>query len=377
MKSLASDHTIGRGYDAGDRTDQPAGGQRAPAAAATAPTRVRPFEERDRAAWNAFVHAHPEGTFFHQAEWRDVLQRAFGHRPHYLLAERGGEIRAVLPLAEVKSLLFGHALVSTPFCVYGGIVAADAAAHGALEDAACQLARDLRVDHLEMRNRRRMHPDWAAKDLYFTFRKPIDADAESNMLAIPRKQRAMVRKGIKEGLRAEIDPYFDRHYRMYSSSMRNLGSPIFARRYLEILKETFGDACDVVTILKDDDPVASVLNFYFRDEVLPYYGGGTARARALAANDFMYWQVMDHARQRGCRVFDYGRSKRDTGAFDFKTNWGFEPSQLFYEYYLVRRKDMPNLSPSNPRFGTAIRLWQHLPVKVTQLVGPHLAKYLG
>ena len=208
MKSLASDVAIvGSGSPAHRESAVPAAPRAEPA---PAPTRVRPFEERDRAAWNAFVHAHPEGTFFHQAEWRDVLQRAFGHRPLYLLAERGGEIRAVLPLAEVKSLLFGHALVSTPFCVYGGIVAADAAAHGALEDAACQLARDLRVDHLEMRNRRRMHSDWAAKDLYFTFRKPIDADAESNMLAIPRKQRAMVRKGIKEGLRAEIDPHFDR-----------------------------------------------------------------------------------------------------------------------------------------------------------------------
>ena len=377
MKSLASDQTFGRGYDAGQRTNAPSASHATPAVAAAAPTRVRPFEERDRAAWNAFVHAHPEGTFFHRAEWRDVLQRAFGHRAHYLLAERDGEIRAVLPLAEVKSLLFGHALVSTPFCVYGGIVSADAAGHAALEEAACRLAQEHQVDHLEMRNRRRLHPDWAAKDLYFTFRKPIDADAERNMLAIPRKQRAMVRKGIKEGLRAEVDSSVDRHYRMYSSSMRNLGSPIFARRYLEILKEAFGDACDVVTILKDDEPVASVLNFYFRDEVLPYYGGGTARARALAANDFMYWQVMERARQRGCRVFDYGRSKRDTGAFDFKTNWGFEPSQLFYEYYLVRRKDMPNLSPSNPRFGTAIRVWQHLPVRVTQLVGPHLAKYLG
>ena len=338
---------------------------------------VRGFTEADREAWNAYVHAQPEGTFFHLAEWQDVLTRAFGHRTHYLLAERKGAIVGVLPLAEVKSLLFGHALVSTPFCVYGGIVADDAAALAALTEAACARARGLGVDHLEMRNRRRQHPDWPVKELYVTFRKAIDPDAEKNMLAIPRKQRAMVRKGIKEGLRAEVDQHFDRHYWMYSSSMRNLGSPIFARRYLEILKETFGDACDVVTILKDDDPVASVLNFYFRDEVLPYYGGGTSRARALAANDFMYWQVMERARQRGCRVFDYGRSKRDTGAFDFKTNWGFEPEQLFYEYYLVRRKDMPNLSPSNPRFGAAIRLWQHLPIRVTQLVGPHVAKYLG
>jgi len=338
---------------------------------------VRSFVEGDRQAWNAFVLANPEGTFFHLAEWQDVLHRAFGHRTHYLLAERNGEVRGVLPLAEVKSLLFGHALVSTPFCVYGGIVAADEVANAALEKAACALARDLGVDHLEMRNRKRQHPDWPCKDLYVTFRKPIDADSEKNMLAIPRKQRAMVRKGIKEELRAEIDEDVGRIYDMYSESLRNLGTPMFGKRYLEILKETFGEACDIVTILKGDQAVASVLNFYFRDEVLPYYGGGTQEARAVAGNDFMYWQVMERARERGCRLFDYGRSKRGTGAFDFKTYWGFEPEPLYYEYFLVKRTEMPNLSPTNPKYGKAIDLWRKLPLKLTQLVGPPVAKYLG
>ena len=180
----------------------------APAAARevvrTARVEARVFKESDRAAWNSFVHAHPDGTFFHLAEWQDVLRRAFGHATHYLLVEDRGAIRGVLPLAEVKSLVFGHALVSTPFCVYGGIVAADAGAREALETAACDLARKLGVDHLEMRNRRRAHPGWPCKDLYVTFRKEISADAEQNMLAIPRKQRAMVRKGMKAGLRSEV-----------------------------------------------------------------------------------------------------------------------------------------------------------------------------
>jgi len=338
---------------------------------------ARACSESDRAAWNAFVRSHPDGTFFHLAEWQDVLRRAFGHATHYLLVEELGEIRGILPLAEVKSLVFGHALVSTPFCVYGGIVAADEAARTALETAACELARKLGVDHLEMRNRRRSHPGWACKDLYVTFRKEISADAEQNMLAIPRKQRAMVRKGIKEGLRAEIDLRVDRHYDMYSESLRNLGTPVFSKRYLELLKEIFGDACDIVTILKGDRAVASVLNFYFRDEVLPYYGGGTQEARAVAGNDFMYWHVMERARERGCRIFDYGRSKRGTGAYDFKTYWGFEPEPLYYEYFLVRRREMPNLSPTNPRFGKAIDVWRRLPLRFTQLVGPPLAKYLG
>jgi FemAB-related protein (PEP-CTERM system-associated) len=338
---------------------------------------VRAAVDGDRSAWNEFNLSRPEGTFFHSFEWRDVLVRAFGHRTHYLLAERDGVVAGLLPLAEVKSLLFGHALVSTPFCVYGGVVADDEAAHAALTAAACELARDLGVDHLEMRNRRRQHPDWPMKDLYVTFRKSIDPDAEKNMLAIPRKQRAMVRKGIKEELRAEIDEQVDRHYDMYSESLRNLGTPVFSKDYLRVLKEVFGGACDILTILKGDRAVASVLNFYFRDEVLPYYGGGTQEARAVAGNDFMYWQVMERAREKGCRIFDYGRSKRGTGAFDFKTYWGFEPEPLYYEYYLVKRKEIPNLSPTNPRFGKAIELWRKFPLRFTQLVGPPVAKYLG
>jgi FemAB-related protein (PEP-CTERM system-associated) len=338
---------------------------------------VRPFLESDRAAWNAFVHAHRDGTFFHLAEWQDVLRQAFGLRSRYLLAQRNGAICGILPLAEVKSLLFGHSLVSTPFCVYGGIVATDQAAFESLESAACDLARRLNVDHLEMRNRRRSHPDWPVKDLYVTFRRPIDPDPEKNMLAIPRKQRAMVRKGFKEALRAEVDERADRHYDMYSQSLRSLGTPVFSKRYINILTQTFSDACDIVTILNGDRPVASVLNFYFRDEVLPYYGGGTQEARAVAGNDFMYWQVMERAREKGCRVFDYGRSKKGTGAYDFKTYWGFEPEQLHYEYFLVKRKDVPNLSPTNPRFSKAIELWRRMPLGVTQLLGPPLAKYLG
>lgn len=339
---------------------------------------VRAFVPADRDAWNAFVRQQPEGTFFHLAEWQYVLKQAFGHRAHYLLAvANSGEVIGVLPLAQVQSMLFGNALVSTPFCVYGGIVASTDAARVALAAAACDLARKLGVDYLEMRNRKRSHPDWPCKELYVTFRREIDADSEKNMLAIPRKQRAMVRKGIKEELRGVIDTSVDRHYDIYSESLRNLGTPVFSKRYTQVLKDVFGDACEIITILKGERAVASVLNFYFRDEVLPYYGGGTSEARAVAGNDYMYWDVMERARERGCRVFDYGRSKKGTGAYDFKTHWGFEPEQLYYEYFLVRQKEMPNLSPTNPKYGKAIELWRKLPLQLTQMIGPVVAKYLG
>ena len=263
---------------------------------------VRPCTGHDLPAWNAFVHAHPEGTFFHRAEWQQVLTEAFGHGTHYMLAERSGAITGLLPLAEVKSRLFGHALVSTPFCVYGGVLSVDAESEAALVASACDLARQLGVDYLEMRNRVQRHPDWPSKDLYVTFRKAIDEDGERNLAAIPRKQRAVVRKGIKEGCRAEIDTDVGRHYSMYAESLRNLGTPVFSRRYLQILRDVFGDDCEILTVMHGAAPIASCLSFYFRDEVLPYYGGGTLAARSVGGNDFMYWEIMERARQRGCRV---------------------------------------------------------------------------
>lgn len=351
--------------------------QHADAVNAPAALRVRSFAPADKARWNEFVRNHAEGTFFHLAEWQDVMREAFGHRSHYLLAEAGGEIRGVLPLVLVSSALFGRALVSTPFCVYGGIVSDGPEAHLQLSEAACALARDLKVDYLELRNRRRQHPQWPVKELYVTFRKPIAAESEANMLAIPRKQRAMVRKGIQKELRSRIDADTSTHYALYSESLRNLGTPIFSRKYLDTLQQVFGDACEILTVTHADVPVASVLSFYFRDEVLPYYGGGGAAARPVAANDFMYWEVMERARQRGMRIFDYGRSKRGTGSFDFKAHWGFEPEPLHYEYYLVRARAVPELNPTNPRYQKVIALWQRMPLWITRTVGPFLARNLG
>ncbi len=338
---------------------------------------VRPAQPSDRDRWDRYVRGHAEGTFFHLAGWQEVLHRAFRHPTHYLLAERAGEIAGVLPLGEIRSRLFGHALVSTPFCVYGGIVCDDPEVEDALTLAACELAKQLGVHHLEMRNRTRRHPDWPCRDQYVTFRKEIDPDAEKNLLAIPRKQRAVVRKGIKEGLVAEVDAGVERHYDMYSESLRNLGTPAFSKRYLEVLREVFGDDCEVLTVTHQGSPVASCLSFYFRDEVLPYYGGGRLAARGLGGNDFMYWQIMERAREQGRRLFDFGRSKRGTGSHNFKRFWGFEPEPLYYEYFLVRSRAVPNLSPTNPKFSLAISAWRHLPLAVTRWVGPPIAKYLG
>lgn len=343
----------------------------------TAAVKVGQLTETDFARWDAYVLAHPNATFFHRAGWKRVIERAFGHRTHFIFAEQNGVIVGVLPLAEIKSLLFGHSLASLPFCAYGGIVADHDAAFAALDRAAQSLAQKRQVGALEYRNLEAQHADWPTKDLYVTFRKAIEPGTEANMNAIPRKQRAMVRKGIKAGLTGEIDHDTERFFHAYSSSVHRLGTPVFSRKYFRLLKDEFGDDCEVLTVTLDGQTISSVLSFYFRDEVLPYYGGGVDAARAVAGNDFMYWDLMRRACERGLRIFDYGRSKRGTGSFDFKKNWGFEPAPLHYEYFLVSDREVPEINPLNPKYSLFIQAWKKMPLAMANLIGPHIVKNLG
>ncbi len=257
-------------------------------------------------------------------------------------------------------------------------MARDSAIRERLDDAALQLARALRAPHLEYRLRQRAHPSWPCNDgLYATFRKEIDPDPDRNLRASPRKQRAMVRKGIRTGLRAVWNGSMDVFYRLYATSQRDLGTPVLSRRYFDRLRATFADDCRMLVIYNGEAPIAAVLNFYFRDEVLPYYAGSSRFARSLGGNDFMYWEVMRDACERGYRIFDFGRSKRGTGAFDFKRHWGFEPVTLHYEYTLLQGDAIPALNPANPKYALAIRMWKRLPLAIANWLGPQISRSLG
>jgi FemAB-related protein (PEP-CTERM system-associated) len=338
---------------------------------------IKILDNSRKGDWDAFVEGCPEASFFHKAGWKEVVERAFGHPMHYFFAEQDGRIVGVLPVGHVKSLLFGNALISNPFCVYGGAAAESEEARLALEEKAVGLARELGVDYLELRNRFARPNQRLTKSLYVTFRKELNPDPEKNLAAIPRKQRAMVRKGIGAGLTGVIDAGVDRLYEAYAESVRNLGTPVFPKPYFALLKEVFGEACEVLTVEHEGKVVASVMNFYFRDEVLPYYGGGTEAARDLKANDFMYWEVMRRAVEKGIRIFDYGRSKEGTGSYRFKTHWGFEPEPLHYEYELVKATAMPDINPLNPKYRMFVAAWQRLPLPISKLVGPWIARNLG
>ena len=339
---------------------------------------VRRATPSDAANWDAFVQRCADATFFHRFGWREIIDDVFRHTSHYLVAERAGRISGILPLAEVRSRMFGHSLSSLPFCVYGGPAADDAVVEQALIAEATRLARTLGVEYLELRNRATKCPAWARQDIYVTFRRELLPEDEANLLAVPRKQRAMIRKGVKNGLRGETDTTVDRFFALYADNAHRHGTPPFAKEYFARLLKVFGDSCEVLTIVDPrNQPVSGVISFYFRDEVLPYYAGDTVAARDLAANDFKYWELMQRARARGVRVFDYGRSKQGTGSFDFKRNWGFEPAPLAYEFQLLKREGVPQNNPLNPKYRMLIALWRRLPLPVVNVLGPHIVRNLG
>lgn len=337
-----------------------------------------PNNRDDVARWEKFVVGCADATFFHRAPWQDIIRNVFRHNTYFLFAENAGEICGVLPLAHVNSRLFGNALTSLPFAVYGGIAATHPEAVTALETESQALAKKLDVDHLEFRNLQPRHADWPNQDLYVTFRKPILPDVEANMLAIPRKQRAMVRKGIQNGLKSQVDRSSDTFFGLFADNVHRHGTPALPKRYFDTLLQTFGQDCEILTATDSSGkPLSSVLSFYFRDEVLPYYAGDDEAARGLAANDFKYWELMRRSCEQGLKTFDYGRSKVGTGPYAFKKNWGFDPKPLHYEYCLYKRDSIPQNNPNNAKYKLFIEAWRRMPLGLANWLGPHIVRNLG
>ncbi len=343
---------------------------------------VRAYRGSDAPAWDALVQSSSQGTFCHLTGWAHVIERVWNHPPHHLIVEEQEEIKGVLPLFHVKSRAFGSMLISTPNGVYGGTVTDETEARTALLHEAKRLATQLQVDFLELRNAfvgtEIADPDFHQKDLYFTFEHPITTDEEALMKSFPRDVRTMIRKGSKNELTSQLgrEELLDEFYEVYATSVRNLGTPVFPKRlFAEFLRE-FPAASDILLIRQGTQVAGGVLSFYFRDTVMPYYGGAYVEFYRAGINNFMYWELMRSAAARGFTRFDFGRSKTGTGAYEFKRGWGMQMQALPYQFYLVRADEMPNLNPTNPKYELMINAWKRLPLGVTKVLGPRIVKYL-
>ena len=375
MNSLPSTSTVPSGDSVA--SDQGAG---ADVRSATDDLVLRAGHHGDDAARDAFVQGCPDASFFHQSGWRRVIQRVFGHYPRDLVAFRGERCVGVLPLMETRTLSGGRNLISMPYGVYGGPVAQEPSIARQLVERAKAMADELAVKRLEIRYLKDPGDDGMQESsLYWTFIRDLPSDPADVLKGMPKKARAEARKARnRHGLElCHGDWFIHDLWRLFLQNKQALGSPGLPLKHFHAIQEEFGDRTCVHIVRKDRDPVAAVMSFCFRDTLIAYYAGTVPGAdRACSASNFMYMALQEWAVEQGYRVFDFCRSRADSGAFSFKRHQGFEPQQLHYRFHLVKAKSLPSFTPSNPKTRILRSTWSKLPAWLAQTASERLARYL-
>lgn len=334
-------------------------------------------EAADAARWDAFVEQHVDATGYHLWAWRGVFERVFGHRTIYLIAEREGATSGVLPLVAFRSPIFGRFLVSLPFVNYGGVLAADEASANALVARAASFARELGARHVELRHRSRRFEGLAPKEHKVAMLLPLPESADALWTELDRKVRNQVRKAEKSGLApdaAGTETVAD-FYQVFAQNMRDLGTPVYARRLFEEVLATFPDRARLVVIRESTTrrPVAAAFTWRWRDTVEVPWASSLREFNAMAPNNLLYWTIIQRAIGDGAGVLDFGRSTPGEGTFQFKRQWGAAPLPLCWEYDLIAGA-LPDHSPKNPKFKFAIDMWRRLPLPIANALGPHIVR---
>lgn len=337
--------------------------------------RISELNDFPDVAWDQFVEQHPDGQFFHLSSWGRVYQELNWVRPHFLKATRDNELVGVMPLAAV-SVAMRRIWVSSPYCVHAGVLASDRQAEQALHQTAIEAARNDGARHLEIRQLSAAVVDSAEGHSYANFSRALATEIEDNRRAIPRKQRAVIRKAEAAGLETLSEVDLPTFYQLYCRSMRSLGTPAYGETLFESIMRHFPQHTGLHAVGRNNEILSVVLSFYFRGRVMPYYAGASESARAAKANDFMYWTLLLDALERNCDTFDFGRSMVGTGAYAFKKNWGFEPQPLNYTLTPLADASAAPLDPESTFNRLARQSWQRLPLAVANVLGPLVSRRL-
>ncbi|MFQ5504289.1 MAG: FemAB family XrtA/PEP-CTERM system-associated protein [Planctomycetota bacterium] len=325
-----------------------------------------------------YVMKHAAGTLFHLYSWRRMVEEVLGRPPEIWIAERAGEVVGMLPYFSVRSVFLGKVAISMPFAVYGGLLADDAETGRAILRVASEQSDEMGNRYLELRQQHCLATELQSSDLYVTFVREIPEDPEECLGVIPRKARAEARRGRdRSRLRFKEEMDLKLLQRLFAVNKQALGSPSIPLSMLRCIQDQLREQVVMHQVtLEDGTPIAAVLSFLFRDRIQPYYSGCLSSVDQLGTNNFMYWKLMEWAAIRGIRVFDFGRSRRDSGAARFKKNMGFEAVPLHYLYHLGEGGSLPDFHPGNPRLGVYKKLWRKVPAPVARMLSAMFFKQL-
>jgi serine/alanine adding enzyme len=342
----------------------------------SAPSTLQVTADVSEGEWDRFVGRHPHASLYHAWKWRHVFETAFGHETVYLAAREHGSIVGVLPLVIFESRIFGRFGVSLPFVNYGGVLARDAASAAALLQHASALASERGLAHVELRHVDRQFAGLEARSHKVGMLLRLERDSAKAWEHLDRKVRNHVRKAEKSQMtsRAGGAELLDRFYDVFARNMRDLGTPVYSRRFFDAVLAAFPESARVFVVDHQDTTVAAGITLSFRHTIENPWASSLREYRPLAPNTLLYWRMVEHAIATGHTTFDFGRSTPNEGTYKFKAQWGAEPVPLHWEYVLSGGQRLPDLSPSNPKYRAAIALWTRLPLAVANRLGPHIVR---
>src|SRR6185503_4590332 len=320
--------------------------------------------------------ARPGWTHFQLAGWRRVIEQVLGHECPYLVArDARGAITGVLPLARVRSAVFGHYLVSLPFVNYGGPLG-DAASVVALATYARQRAEATGADLLELRCAEEAPLDLAQSHRKITVLLDLPSGSPNDLWrSLDAKVRSQVRRPEKEGVTVrfgldQVDPF----YAVFSHHMRDLGTPAHSRRLFHALAAEFPESAWFGVAYLDEQPIAGGCGFRWDTQFEMTWASALREHNRIAPNMLLYWRFMERCVSEGVRCFNFGRCTPGSGTHRFKRQWGGRDQQLWWYQHTRGRAATP--SPNDARYRWGPRIWRKLPVPLATLIGPHLVRCL-
>lgn len=340
---------------------------------------IERLSEKSSEQWDAFVDTHPDSSLYHRAVWRDLITELFGHESHYLYARSDtGAVLGVLPLIRLNSRLFGDFVVSMPYFNYGGAIALSAEIEGALMAAASDLADDLGCSHIEFRDSTLRGDNWPVRTDKVTMELMLPESERALWASFGSKLRAQIRRPQKEPVEILLgrEDLLSKFYAVFSRNMRDLGTPVYPRQLFAWILETFPKQTSIVVLELRDRPVAVGFLLGFRGRLEIPWASSISEFNRFGVNMLLYWESLKIAIRDGYQVFDFGRSTINSGTHRFKKQWGAEQRQLYWHYWLRPGQRMPQLTPRNPKYRLFVEIWKHLPMFLTNSIGPKIVKSL-
>jgi len=326
--------------------------------------------------WQEYVMNEGNCWLYHDAGWKQVVERAYGHKCYYFLATDDGKVTGILPLVEIRSRLFGNSLTSLPFLDSCGLAASDSGDAKMLLDSAIRLSKERDVDYLELRQEGKIDASFSLESRKAAFILPLELNETDQWNALCSERRNRVRKAQKSGLEVEFSRVSElpEFYKVWSANMRDLGSPPHSLLFFESVFKFFPQSAELLMVKHGHQYIGGAICLFSKTKVAVPWISSSRKHFRLCPNDLLYWGALKHAIEKNCSHFDFGRSTIDSGTSIYKSRWGAHSQPLFWYFKNIKNKGRQIPSMESPTYRRAAFIWQRMPVALTRLIGPPLRK---